>query len=141
VSTHLSKALKDLVIERARGCCEYCGYPQIASFAPHEIDHIVAQKHGGATTEDNLALSCTLCNKHKGSDLASIDPSTQKLEPLFHPRQDTWQEHFRFERAMIYPLTAKGRVTVKLLQLNQAKRVGERQLLIDVGAYIFAERG
>jgi hypothetical protein len=75
------------------------------------------------------------------SDLASIDPNTQKLEPLFHPRQDTWQEHFHFEKATIYPLTAKGRVTVKLLQLNQAKRIRERQLLIDVGSYIFSERG
>jgi 5-methylcytosine-specific restriction endonuclease McrA len=76
------------------GCCEYCFTPEIASFAAHEVDPIVAQKHGGLTQEDNLALSCTLCNKHKGTDLASIDPNTGEITPLYHPRRDRWFEHF-----------------------------------------------
>jgi 5-methylcytosine-specific restriction endonuclease McrA len=137
--SYIPASLREFVIERAKGCCEYCGYPSLASFAPHEIDHIIAQKHGGATSEDNLALSCTLCNQHKGSDLSSIDPLTQKLEPLFHPRQDTWLEHFRLEGATIQPLTPKGRVTVRLLQLNQVSRVSERQLLIEAGYYPFID--
>ena len=82
---YISALLKDLVIERAKGCCEYCCYPSLVSFAPHEIDHIIAQKHGGTMTENNLAFSCTLCNKHKGSDLTSIDPETQKLEASVSP--------------------------------------------------------
>ena len=40
----------------------------------HEIDHVIAEKHGGQTDKDNLALACTLFNKYKGSDLAFIDP-------------------------------------------------------------------
>ena len=40
--------LRSAVIERARGRCEYCHKPQI-SFFPHEVDHVVALKHGGAT--------------------------------------------------------------------------------------------
>ena len=132
---YISALLKDLVIERAKGCCEYCCYPSLVSFAPHEIDHIIAQKHGGTTTENNLAFSCALCNKHKGSDLTSIDPETQKLEPLFHPRKDDWLEHFRLEGAIIQPLTSKGRVTVRLLQFNQVDRIQERKLLIEAGFY------
>jgi 5-methylcytosine-specific restriction endonuclease McrA len=30
------------------------------TWALHTIDHIIAEKHGGATTADNLALACTL---------------------------------------------------------------------------------
>jgi len=56
--------------------------------APHEVDHVIAEKHGGLTEPDNLALSCTLCNKHKGSDLTSIDPETGDIVPLYHPRKD-----------------------------------------------------
>lgn len=134
--SYISAALRELVTQRAKGCCEYCGYPSLASFAPHEIDHIIAEKHGGITTQENLALACTLCNKHKGSDLTSIDPLTQKIEPLFQPRQDNWNEHFRLEGAVIQPLTAKGRVTAKLLQFNLPARVQERQLLIDLGYYM-----
>jgi hypothetical protein len=137
--SYISATLRAFVIERAKGCCEYCGYPSLASFAPHEIDHIIAQKHGVLTTEDNLALSCTLCNKHKGSDLSSIDPLTHKLEALFHPRQDNWYEHFRLAGDTIQPLTPKGRVTVRLLQLNQVSRVSERQLLSEAGYYPFID--
>ncbi|WP_437581836.1 HNH endonuclease signature motif containing protein [Sorangium sp. So ce887] len=46
------------------------------TLAAHEVDHLVALKHGGATLPENLALSCVLCNKHKGTDLASIDGET-----------------------------------------------------------------
>jgi hypothetical protein len=93
----------------------------------------VAEKHGGQTVEDNLALSCVLCNQHKGSDLASIDPVTGQLTPLFHPRRDRWDDHFRREGARLEPLTPAGRVTVRLLQLNHPHRVEERELLLRLG--------
>jgi hypothetical protein len=32
-------------------------------------------------------------------------------------------------------LTAEGRVTVKILRLNDADRIAERQLLIDAGLF------
>ncbi len=132
-STYIPSALRRLVCERARGCCEYCLIPEAATFASHEIDHIIAEKHGGSTMAENLALSCVLCNKHKGSDLASIDPSTGDIVPLYHPRQDIWSEHFQLQGAELMPLTSRGRVTVRLLQLNRPERIVERQLLIEAG--------
>ena len=132
-TTYISVALRKQVDEQARGCCEYCLIPDIAAFAPHEIDHIVAEKHGGLTESGNLALSCTLCNKHKGSDLTSIDPETGEIVPLYHPRHDLWPEHFQLQGAEIVPLTSKGRVTARLLQLNRYDRVEERQLLLQAG--------
>ena len=47
--------------------------PAAVAFFPHEVDHVVAEKHGGTTVETNLAFTCWRCNRHKGTDLASID--------------------------------------------------------------------
>lgn len=108
-------------------------------FAVHEIDHIIAQKHGGPTDADNLALSCALCNKHKGSDLASLDPETGLIVPLYHPRRDHWTDHFQVHAGQVVPLTPTGRVTVRLLQLNHPDRVEERTLLIAAKLSRFPE--
>lgn len=132
-SSYIPVALRRLVHDRAKGCCEYCFVSELASFASHEFDHIIAEKHGGLTQEDNLALSCTPCNKHKGTDLASIDPETGEITPLYHPRRDRWSEHFSMSGAEFIPLTAVGRVTIRLLQLNRGDRVEERQLFIEAG--------
>ena len=118
---------------RAKGRCEYCRLPESVTLVPHEVDHIIAVKHGGETSLENLALCCTLCNKHKGTDLASIDPETGNVERLFHPRKDVWPEHFRVERGTMVGLTAVGRVTIRLLQWNRTDRVRERILLLQAG--------
>ena|SRR5579883_2988952 len=132
-TTYIPASLRKQVYERSKGSCEYCLIPGVASFAPHEIDHIIAEKHGGLTEAENLALSCTLCNKYKGSDLSSIDPETGEIVPLYHPRKDLWHEHFQLKDAEVIALTAKGRVTIRLLHLNRRDRVEERQLLLQAG--------
>jgi hypothetical protein len=125
--THVPVALRRLVRDRAQGRCEYCRVAESVTFALHEVDHIVAEKHGGETSAQNLALSCTLCNRRKGSDLSSLDPQTGDMVPLFHPRKHHWTDHFRFNGARIEPLTAIGRATVRLLGLDSAERQAERQ--------------
>jgi hypothetical protein len=107
--------------------------PEALTLAPHWVDHIVAEKHGGQTVEGNLALCCILCNQHKGSDLTSIDPLSGQITPLFHPRRDRWGDHFGLVGAIIEPLTPTGRVTVRLLQLNHPDRVEERGLVVRLG--------
>ncbi|MBF8276792.1 MAG: hypothetical protein HW390_1865 [Candidatus Brocadiaceae bacterium] len=107
---------------------EYCLIPEVAVLFAHQIDHIIAEKHGGVTQADNLALSCAICNKYKGSDIASLDEN--EVVALFHPRRQHWSEHFQLQEAVIVPLTAHGRVTVKLLQMNCFERIAERRLLI-----------
>jgi hypothetical protein len=81
-ATHIPSALRRQVRQRARECCEYCLIPESMAWAFHAIDHIVAEKHGGTTAADNLALACTVCNARKGTDLASIDEETGSIEPL-----------------------------------------------------------
>jgi HNH endonuclease len=81
--------LRRQVIERASNQCEYCLLPASAAFFPHEVDHVVAVKHGGLTSADNLAYACWRCNRHKGTDLGSFDPATQQFSLLFNPPTNT----------------------------------------------------
>ena len=124
--TYVSAALRRQVIERAGNRCEYCLIRAEVAFFPHEVDHVVAEKHGGATDIDNLALDCWRCNRHKGSDLTSFDPQTRQLSPLFNPRTQIWAEHFAHERERVIGLTPEGRTTVNLLHLNSEERLSER---------------
>jgi hypothetical protein len=106
------------------------------SFAPHQIDHIIAEKHGGPTDPDNLALCCTLCNRYKGSDLTAIDPQTGLVVALFHPRRQVWADHFRLILdGMLTGDTPEGRATIRLLQLNRPERIEERRLLATSGLW------
>ena len=131
----ISVVLRGLVRERARSRCEYCLLHENDAWESHQPDHIIARKHRGKTTEENLAWTCAICNRHKGSDIASIDAETGRVVRLFHPRRDRWTRHFRRERGRILPLTSVGRVTEFLLELNRPDRVQVRQLLLRQGCY------
>jgi hypothetical protein len=129
--TYIPAALRRLIEERANRLCEYCLLPADITFFPHEIDHVIAEKHGGETNADNLAFTCWRCNRHKGSDLGSFDPDTGAFSFLFNPRTQQWDEHFKFEELQIVGLTSEGRTTARLLQLNSDERLAERQRLRD----------
>ncbi len=125
--TYIPTALRRLVAERARAQCEYCLLSSGVSFYPHEVDHIIAEKHDGKTEPENLAYTCARCNRFKGTDLGSFDPLTGQFTFLFNPRTQVWDEHFVFEDELIVGLTAVGRTTAKLLQMNTEERLAERQ--------------
>jgi hypothetical protein len=133
--TYVSVSLRRLVFDRAQGVCEYCLLPETLTVASHQVDHVIAEKHGGLTDENNLALSCSTCNYAKGSDIASIDSVTSDIVRLYNPRQDVWSNHFRvdLDSGLIQPLTAVGRTTERLLQFNRSERVVERKLWIRAG--------
>ncbi len=82
---------------------------------------------GGGDTEDNLALACPNCNWHKGPNLAAIDPLTLVTISLFHPRKNSWEEHFTWNEHLLEGKTAIGRATVQLLKLNDPQRVEVRR--------------
>ena len=64
------------------------------------IEHIRPRKHGGSDQESNLCLACIDCNLHKGTNLADIDPETQTVTKLFHPRRQKWEDHFAWEEIL-----------------------------------------
>ena len=109
---------------RAGNACEYCRMPQAATpLIPFHVEHIVSKQHGGADDASGLALACDRCNAYKGPNLTSIDPGTRTLVALFHPRRDVWSSHFVVRGGEILGLTATGRATVRLLNMNAPRRV------------------
>jgi hypothetical protein len=98
-------------------------------FYNFEPDHIRPEKFGGSASDDNLAWSCLSCNRHKGPLVGGHDPDSLELVRLFHPRQDTWEDHFAYDSPYIVGLTAIGRTTVWALGMNSGEYVELRQTL------------
>lgn len=135
MSTPISKEIRSIVKERANGKCEYCGIHEAYSFLPFQIDHIIAQKHGGSHDLTNLAYSCPHCNQHKGSDISTYLTDKQIIIRLYNPRIDKWDNHFFIELGAILSETDMGKGTVSLLKFNQAERLMTRQILLEEGLY------
>jgi 5-methylcytosine-specific restriction endonuclease McrA len=49
MAVYIATELRAQVIQRANGLCEYCLLHQDDTPFSHQIDHIVALKHGGET--------------------------------------------------------------------------------------------
>lgn len=131
----ISAALRLAVRERARGCCEYCRVHEDDVLLPHEPDHVIAEQHGGVGGIENLALACFHCNRHKGLNIASVDPQTARIVSLFNPRTERWSEHFQLDGPRIIPLSEKGRASVSLLKINSPERTRVRESLIGVARF------
>jgi hypothetical protein len=59
-----------------------------------------------------------------------VDPISGELVPLFHPRRDRWAEHFLFHGVRIQGITSAGRATVKVLAMNDPRRLELRSELL-----------
>ncbi len=129
------RALEAEVIRRAVGRCEYCHYPEAAAELPFHVDHIIAEKHRGETNAANLAWACFSCNMHKGPSIAGLDPLNGELVRLFHPRTDSWTEHFEWTGVWLRGRTAVGRSTVAVLDINHEDSLAVREALRDEGAF------
>ena len=103
-------------------------------FPPH-VDHVIAVKHGGRTDLRNLAFTCAHCNGHKGSDIASLDPVTDTLVPLYNPRRDKWDDHSRWDGPLLVGKSPTARATVRVLAINAGRRIAVRTQLMAEGAY------
>jgi hypothetical protein len=136
MTTYIPAALRQQVGERAALRCEYCRLHQDNAFFTHEVDHVYAEKHGGETLLPNLSLACADCNRHKGSDLCSLDAETGEIVALYHPRRDGWDEHFRMHASgIIDAVSGHGRVTLRVLDINDKERVTERARLLALGVF------
>lgn len=138
-STYIPAEMRREVTVRARYLCEYCLIHADDTYWGCQIDHIISEKHGGATSIDNLAHACTFCNRNKGSDVGSIlaaaRPQDRHFVRFFNPRIDRWADHFRLDGIIITPLTAIGSVTANILGFNHIDRLLERQELQELGRY------
>ena len=112
---------------RAAGRCEYCRMHQSLQGATFHVEHVIPRSRGGSSQLDNLAWACPRCNLRKASRTAVADPMTGHSVPLFHPRSDVWDNHFRWDGYHVVGLTPIGRATVTALDLNHPRRIQIRQ--------------
>jgi hypothetical protein len=118
--TKIPNVLRQLVIQRAKNRCEYCGISQLGQVATFHIDHIIPVVAKGETIAQNLALACVSCSLRKGARQEIEDPETREMVSIFNPRQQKWNAHFTWNKIEVIGLTATGRATVKALNLNRS---------------------
>ena len=131
----MNDALRQLVWDRAAATCEYCRVSQPFDPLPFGVDHIRPLYHHGPTAAENLCMCCFQDNTFKAVNVAGYDPLTGELSELFHPRRDTWDEHFEIDSGRIVGKTPLGRTTVDVLRMNLPERVELRRLLAAIGAW------
>jgi hypothetical protein len=120
---------RERVRRRAGGACEYCRIPELYDVQPFQIDHVRSRKHLGPNSLVNLAWSCLPCNVFKGPNVAGYDPETDRLSPLWNPRDEDWSKHFAWDGPKLIGLTASGRTTIDVLRINRPERIELRRLL------------
>ena len=120
------------VARRAGHRCEYCRAPEAVFNFPFEVEHILPKSRGGTDDEANLCLACRSCNLRKSDRIVAFDERSGEEVPLFQPRDRRWDDHFRVEdeSGEIQGLTATGRATVRILELNHPLQLTARLLWI-----------
>jgi len=130
-------SLRQFIRQRAQRRCEYCHLPDFAaSMSLFHVEHIIAQQHSGETVSANLCWSCHRCNLNKGPNLSGIDPLTEEIVHLYHPRRQLWSRHFRWDGPYLVGLTKSGRATIAVLDINEPQRVQLRSGLMDEGEWL-----
>ncbi len=126
-----------IIAERAGELCEYCQSPVKFATQSFAIEHISPVSRGGETVLDNLALACPGCNGHKYNKTEAPDPVDGGLAALFNPRQQRWQDHFKWsdDFTHIVGLTPTGRATVSALNMNRPGVVNIRGALFALGSH------
>src|SRR4051794_4417996 len=128
----MDQSTRQKVRQRAGFCCEYCQLRELESpVARLQIEHIIPRKHGGTDDLENLALACIDCNLHKGANLSGIDPKSGQVAELFNPRTQRWGEHFLWDGCILIGITAAGRTTIRVLDMNAEERVRVRVAFPD----------
>ena len=132
---------KERVRKRAGDRCEYCHLPQAATpFITFHIEHVIAKQHTPDDEDldnpERLALACDRCNLLKGPNLSSIDPESGEIVNLFNPRKDHWGEHFAVQASMIVGVSSTGRAPVRLLNMNESRRLDLREQWLEEGGEI-----
>jgi hypothetical protein len=136
-SPKLPSQLREWVRQQANYFCEYCQSNERWQYVRFTVDHVVPLGEGGTNAPDNLACACFHCNRRKSNKQTSLDPITRKTVPLFNPRTERWVEHFFWssDGLRIFGITATGRATVELLEMNRSRVIEIRRADIAVGRH------
>ena len=131
---YISRALRELVIQRAGGQCEYCQTQQLIVI-DMVIDHIIPEAVGGTTPEDNLCFCCSGCNSFKQAFQFGIDAETGETVPLYNPRAQDWRDHLEWSEdgTRIVGKSKTGRATIVRLKMNREIAVAARREWVAAG--------
>ena len=134
---YVTAAEQQQIVNRANRRCEYCKSIMDYTAQPFVMEHIIPISEGGETALENLALACGGCNGHKYAKIEALDPISQTNAPLYHPRQQVWQDHFGWSEdcLKIIGLTAIGGATIDALKMNRPGLINMRQLLMMAGLH------
>lgn len=137
MSAYVPTALRTHVRTQFHECCAYCHTAEALAVTTFEIEHIVPQAAGGETVPQNLCLACPTCNRHKASRQTALDPETNNQQPLFHPQQQNWSQHFAWQEqgAILQGLTPTGCATIAALKMNRPQLVRIRKLWIKLNEH------
>jgi hypothetical protein len=134
VSAYISSSLQEQIRQRFAHCCAYCRTAERLTVTTFEFEHIVPVSAGGATSFNNLCLSCPSCNRYKATRQTALDPQTNTQVALFHPQQQNWVEHFGWseDATEVIGHTPIGRATVAALRMNRPQLIRVRQLWVKL---------
>lgn len=137
----VGRRLKREVRERAREICEYCRSQESFAMQSFSVEHVVPLHAGGESVLDNLALACQGCNNYKQVKVEALDPVTETTAALYHPRRESWTEHFVWSHdfTRLVGLTPTGRATIAALRLNRRGLINLRRALYASGEHPPAE--
>ena len=124
---YIPDKLRELVISRANGLCEYCQTnSDIVVYM--EIDHIRPISKDGKTESGNLCLACVSCNRAKNDLLI-------KQSEIFNPRIDVWHKHFKWDETgtQLLGLSDKAQMTISRLKINAVPIVKARAFWVQAG--------
>ena len=68
--------------------------------------------------------------------MPQVDPQTHMTVSLFHPREQSWSEHFQITDEFVFEgLTPTGRATIEMLGMNRIAVVSIRKELHFLGRF------
>ncbi len=128
------QATKELVYNRAGGCCEYCHTSSQNIGQALHVEHIIPD---GGNHPNNLCLACPNCNLSKATATSAFDSESGKDVLLFNPRLQNWLENFEWveNHSQIEGLTPTGRATVSRLRMNRPRIILARQRWVQAGLH------
>lgn len=134
---YIPTSVRQAVIKRARGRCEYCQSRADYATETFAVEHIIPVSRGGTNELENLALACSGCNVAKSDKVEAFDLASNERVSLYHPRQQSWTGHFDWSKDFqrVIGLTPTGRATVDALHMNRSGLINLRRVLFLMGEH------
>ena len=91
--------------------------PEALSVVTFEFQHILPSSLGGATSIENLCLSCPTCNRYQSDRTFGAGNEQTRMTALFHPHLEAWNDHFSWseDATELIGLTPTGMATTGLI--------------------------